>query len=131
MSIALLIALLIFAGGDCPAAPVSRLESGMMGRVSVDRLNLRLLPAVGAGSLGPLYSGESFTVLDGPACNGGYAWWRVEMRASGVMGWLAEADWDMYYLAPTEPPPPDFCALGDAPWSRTFFTRLCQRWGLG
>jgi|GEM_PF-5596495 len=87
----------------CEDGPPTQLDIGMAGIVApeIDRLQLRALPAVGTGVEERLRAGLTFTVIDGPSCNGGYNWWRVELTdGSGRRGWLAEGDWEGYYVLP-------------------------------
>lgn len=112
----------------CPDAPLPRLEVGMRGEVAsgVDRLRLRHLPAVGTGEVGLLYSGNAFTVIDGPSCNGGYSWWRVELD-SGVAGWLAEGTWTTYYVRPViEEEARTLCNSAEAPWLHLLVSFGCR-----
>ncbi len=85
----------------CASAPRPRLSAGIEAVVAQDvrRLNLRTLPAVDTGVQRLLNAGVTLTVLNGPSCNGGYNWWRVE-TAKGERGWVAEGDWDAYYIVP-------------------------------
>jgi hypothetical protein len=46
-----------------------------------------------------LRPGDTFMVIAGPSCNGGFTWWRVETDNS-ERGWAAEGDWEVYYLLP-------------------------------
>ncbi len=89
----------------CLTVPPPRLRPGQEGRVStaVDGLRLRLLPAIGAGEIGLLRSGTTFTVLDGPLCNTGYYWYRLALPI-GVSGWAAEGAAGVYWLEPISPP---------------------------
>jgi len=101
----LLIALLLpgqsTAAQACPNAPRSRLAAGMIAVVApgIGALNVRRLPAVGAGVADRLYSGNRVTVISGPSCNGGLNWWRVTTGAH-VTGWVAEGTWLAYWLIP-------------------------------
>lgn len=101
----------------CSNAPLPRLQIGEAGEVApgIDRLRLRALPAVGTGEVGMLRAGHSFEVIAGPSCNGGYAWWRVILQ-NGTTGWVAEGDWEVYYLRPASTEPRPFCQRPDAPW---------------
>jgi hypothetical protein len=65
----------------------------------IDRLNLRMLPAVDTGVARQLRDGDRLTILDGPSCNGAYTWWRAEAE-TGERGWVAEGDWESYYVNP-------------------------------
>lgn len=89
----------------CPDAPPPRLQVGGTAVVvdGADRLNMRALPAVGTAIVQVLYSGNELLVLDGPSCNGGYNWWRVEY-AETRRGWVAEGDWETYYVVPDRAP---------------------------
>lgn len=112
---------------SCANAPLPRLIVGESGQVvpGIDRLRLRALPAIGAGTIRTLYAGNTFTVLAGPSCNSGYNWWRVEME-SGDKGWLAEAEWSRYYLSPISDEPKLFCESGETPWLYAFLSRFCS-----
>ncbi|MCA9908746.1 MAG: SH3 domain-containing protein [Anaerolineae bacterium] len=92
----------------CPHAPAPRLRPGSIAIVApgVDRLNVRALPAVDTGVRAQLYQLAAMTVLDGPSCNGGYNWWRVEL-ADGTRGWVAEGTWARYYAIPASARPVD------------------------
>jgi hypothetical protein len=107
----------------CRYPPPTRLAVGDRAEVSagIDRLRLRILPAVGTGELGLLYAGTQMTVLAGPSCNGGYLWWRVELD-DGTHGWVAEGSWSTYYLSPVER---TLCTLPDAPWLRLIVAVVC------
>lgn len=85
----------------CPHAPLPRLRPGMAAVVvaGIDRLNLRALPALSTGVVDLLRGGEQVTVISGPSCNGNYNWWRVE-RGNGERGWVAEGDWEQFYVVP-------------------------------
>jgi hypothetical protein len=116
-------------GETCPDAPPSRLRIGERAEVApgVDRLRLRVLPAVGTGEVGLLYAGNAFAVLAGPSCNGGLSWWRVELD-SGTRGWVAEGTWSDYYLRPLDR---RSCTGSDSPWFH-FLTRfVCDLLGMG
>jgi hypothetical protein len=91
----------ISAAGACPHAPRPRLSIGATAVVGngTRRLNLRALPAVDTGVEKLLNAGSTLTVLTGPSCNGGYNWWRVE-TAKGDRGWVAEGDWEAYFVVP-------------------------------
>jgi SH3-like domain-containing protein len=65
----------------------------------VGTLNLRALPARETGVVARLYADTPLTVIGGRSCNGVYGWWRVE-TAGGARGWVAEGDWDGFYLIP-------------------------------
>lgn len=105
----------------CAHAPAPHLRPGSAAIVApgVDRLNVRALPAVDTGVRALLYQRTEMTVLDGPSCNGGYHWWRVEL-ADGTRGWVAEGTWDRYYVVPAAARPVDPLEWSCAP--------LLRRW---
>lgn len=93
----------------CLTAPVPRLTVGEAAVIVSDNLILRALPAVSTGIDAHLYSGHTVTVIGGPSCNGIYTWWRVQIEG-GRTGWIAEGDWEHYYVVPEadadQPPTP-------------------------
>lgn len=111
---------------SCPGAPLSRLEVGIRGEVApgIDRLRLRMLPAVGAGEVRLLYSGSRFEVLAGPSCNGGFRWWRIVLD-DGAAGWVAEGTWEEYYLRPLSDGPVSLCKRAETPWLHLIVTAAC------
>lgn len=50
--------------------------------------------------LAELPNGVTFTIINGPQCQGEFTWWQVELP-NGVQGWAAEGDFDEYYFIPT------------------------------
>jgi hypothetical protein len=44
--------------------------------------------------------GAVFRVIDGPRCNGGQTWWKIDLQNSDLAGWAAEGDDQDYWLAP-------------------------------
>lgn len=85
----------------CLNAPRPRLGVGIVAAVApnLGPLNMRALPAVDTRIILQLYSGNRLTVISGPSCNRGLNWWRVE-NVNGRRGWVAEGDWERYYLLP-------------------------------
>ena len=89
---------------DCPGAPVIRLIIQERGRVMNDderTLNLREGPGTSFKVVVAIDPNELFFVLDGPECDGEYAWFRVQYRSQ--VGWIAEGDKDAYYVEPYLP----------------------------
>lgn len=83
---------------NCPGFLPSRLVVGQKGRVTPgDPNRLRETPA-GTKIVGQIPGGEIFDVLEGPVCASGKAWWRV--RWSGIVGWTAEGENNVYWLEP-------------------------------
>ncbi|MEL6308694.1 MAG: SH3 domain-containing protein [Chloroflexota bacterium] len=86
---------------SCANAPSQRLIVFERGRVTDDddeTLNLREGPGVSFEIITALEPSETFFVLDGPNCSGGFLWFRVQ--AGAFTGWLAEGDSDSYYTEP-------------------------------
>lgn len=84
---------------SCPGVLPSRLVVGEWGEVTPgDPNNLRDLPSTSGARVGRVPSGGLFEVLEGPVCNNGYAWWRINY--GGAIGWTAEGDAHSYWLEP-------------------------------
>lgn len=84
----------------CKGAPIARLVVGGQGQVlpETGANNIRELPTTAAARLGQINAGETFTVLEGPVCADGYAWFRVQ--GATLTGWTAEGLGNTYWLAP-------------------------------
>jgi hypothetical protein len=101
----------------CPGFMPSRLFVGL-GRVTPgDPNNIRVGPGYANASLGLVPGGSVFEVITGPICADNTAWWQVNY--SGLVGWVAEGDGNIYWLEPTNlvptptafVPPPAVCAM--------------------
>lgn len=92
---------------DCPAAPPSQLIVQERGQVTNnnDSVNMRRGPGIDYEVVTRIEAGQIFMVLDGPACAGDYTWFRVRYDAGDVFyeGWIAEGDFDQYYVIPYLP----------------------------
>jgi uncharacterized protein YgiM (DUF1202 family) len=93
---------------DCPAAPPIQLIVQERGQVTeYDTLNLRRGPGVSYDIVIRMNPGDNFVVLDGPACAGGYTWFRVRYRNLRnklfYEGWIAEGDIESYFAVPYLP----------------------------
>ena len=67
------------AAAQCPGTAISRLQIGGRGRVTYtdgSPVNIRQSP--GGNKIGTEPEGSPFTVISGPTCQGGYAWWEVQ-----------------------------------------------------
>lgn len=81
----------------CPGFLPSRLVVNRQARVTPGLPNtLRSYP--GGWAIGQIPGGGIFTVLEGPQCTFGMAWWRVNYR--GQIGWTAEGYGNTYWLEP-------------------------------
>lgn len=83
-----------------------RLKVGGRGRVMADTnapttpLNVREAPSIDAARTGRLAQGVAFTVIDGPTCADGVAWFEVRYGIDGKKGWLAEGQDGDYFVEP-------------------------------
>lgn len=86
----------------CEDAPESFLVIAERGRVTKtdgdETLNLRSGPGTDYEILVQIEPLETFYVLDGVQCSGGYAWFQIDYK--GDVGWIAEGDEDQYYAEP-------------------------------
>lgn len=74
-------------------------------RVSASNVpnRLREEPTVDSEQIGEIQPGRTINaVIDGPACNEGYVWWKVNI--DGTIGWTVESDitGNAYYLEPLD-----------------------------
>lgn len=85
---------------QCPGFVPSRLVVGRQGRVTLtgSANNIRSTPGLTSAVIGLIPSGGVFSVLAGPQCSGGIAWWQVNFN--GVVGWTAEGQGSDYWLEP-------------------------------
>lgn len=85
----------------CPGFVASRLWVGSLGAVTFDPPypnRLRTSYSFSAVTIGLIPVGGVFTVLQGPVCSEGTAWWYVNYN--GVVGWTAEGQGTTYWLEP-------------------------------
>jgi serine/threonine protein kinase len=86
---------------NCPGASPSRLYAGISGRVAPTgggANRFREQPNLTSEVVGTIPEGGAFRVLEGPLCNAGYIWYRVDYR--GSVGWTVEGVPDEYWLEP-------------------------------
>lgn len=83
---------------NCPGALRTRLVPNEFARVTLGGTSNRLRTGPGTNNqqIDSIPPGGVFEVLEGPTCNGGYAWFQVEY--DGQVGWTAEADNSEYWL---------------------------------
>ena len=85
---------------DCSANLPSRLWAGGSGYVLPGLSNnLRSGATTSSRSIGKIPAGGVFSVITGPVCADGIAWWQVNYNK--VIGWTAEGRWGTYWLEPT------------------------------
>ncbi|NDJ75512.1 MAG: hypothetical protein GYB65_04565 [Chloroflexi bacterium] len=88
------------AAEQCPGAPPSRLQAGERGRVTfTNGLPVRVRQTPNGTQIGTQPEGATFYVFSGPECAFNYAWWYLEFD-DGTVGYVAEGDFDGYYLEP-------------------------------
>ena len=77
-----------------------RLTVGGQGRLvdTAQQVRIRNNANRTARQIGSITTQTAFTVLDGPRCNGGFAWWQVNYN--NIIGWSAEAATGRYLLEP-------------------------------
>lgn len=84
----------------CPANLPSRLWAGGWGRVTPGLSNnLRSAATISSRSVGKIPAGGVFSVITGPVCADGIAWWQVNYN--NIIGWTAEGRWGTYWVEPT------------------------------
>jgi len=95
----------------CSDAPPSRLHIGDSASVSYEPdlpNRLRTIPDMQDGDVvGRLDPGRTVSILEGPRCNDGMVWWRIETQGFALRGWTSEGDTRDYWLIPQELPPTD------------------------
>ncbi|MCE7946540.1 MAG: hypothetical protein DYG88_03825 [Chloroflexi bacterium CFX4] len=92
-------------GADaCPPLLPPRLRIGSVARVTPGAPNaLRSQPTTNnqiSRVIGNIPGGQFFSVLNGPICADGYAWWQVNYQ--GLVGWTAEGEGATYWLEPAQ-----------------------------
>jgi hypothetical protein len=89
----------------CPTAN-SRLHLGDYAYVDGEALdwpnNLREGPGKKYSVLAKIEPGMTIQIIDGPGCVDGQVWWQVNVIETGITGWTAEGDQEIYWLAPCE-----------------------------
>jgi hypothetical protein len=87
---------------SCPGTPIQRLRVSTTGRIAFtdgSPTNVRNAPGTQRAILASLPEGTTFTVIDGPVCEGNYSWWQLQFT-DGLIGWVAEGDPGGYFLEP-------------------------------
>ncbi len=89
-------------GVVCPNSYPTRLQQGDRAYVLPEpplANTVRNAPRRNGTRIGRIPVREMMTILDGPQCADGWIWWYVDAE-SGVTGWVAEGDWENYWLQP-------------------------------
>jgi hypothetical protein len=86
----------------CEESPESFLIIAERGQVTKgegnETLNLRSGPGTEYRIIEKIEQLETFFVLEGPQCNGGYTWFQINYN--GRTGWIAEGNADLYFAEP-------------------------------
>lgn len=97
--------------GVCDVAPEPRLSLGdwvivtdLVADTGAGALRMRGTPFTSGEEVALLPAGTYGQVIDGPACNDGFWWWKLLIDDMGVEGWSAEGYGLAYYLAPVAAP---------------------------
>ena len=69
-------------------------------------LNIRQEPNLTAQVISQVEPGDTFQVIGGPFCEGGYLWWKVRLD-DGIIGWAAEGSQENYFYEPLLSVPDD------------------------
>jgi hypothetical protein len=95
---------------SCPGSLAPRLGLGSRGQIAQTFSTLRNAP--GGSPVQIVYAPASFTVVEGPSCDGYLTYFRVQYDNGGPNGWAAESQiyspwgYNQYWLEPTNAPPP-------------------------
>lgn len=87
---------------QCPNTRPNRLYPGVQAFVLADdtrSVNVRADAGINNTILDRIPINTQFVVLDGPECNGDFAWYQIEYMG-GRQGWIAESDREIYFVAP-------------------------------
>lgn len=89
----------VAVSGGCPSNLPPRLWAGGWGRVLPGLANnLRSEARIASRAVGKIPGDGIFSVITGPVCADGIAWWQVNYN--NVIGWTAEGRWGQYWLEP-------------------------------
>ena len=100
---------------ECLGAPDPQVKVGDVAIVTREDprpLNIRQEPNLGATVVSQVLPDETFQIIGGPFCEGGYLWWEVRLN-NDITGWVAEGDLSTYYFEPLGKTPVDPNAPAD------------------
>lgn len=81
----------------------SQLQVGMQAQIALEPPEpnrVRDEPSTSSNIAGLIYPGGEVEILEGPACEEGWIWWRVREIETGLEGWTAEGDLNSYWVIP-------------------------------
>lgn len=84
----------------CPDALPTRLAVGQSARAA-DRgapIQLRAAPGIDRTVVGSVQPGQMLIIVSGPECGSSQVWWQVDYQR--LIGWMFEAQNDVYWLEP-------------------------------
>lgn len=90
-------------GASCNGAPPQRLTVGKPARVTfTDGTPLRVRTAPNGSIITQIEEGTVMNVLAGPQCGNNFSWWQIQTNVNGsnINGWVAEGDFEDYYVEP-------------------------------
>lgn len=95
---------------SCANAPRTRLQVGDTARITFtdgSTTRLRSAPEAGDNGVGSLAEGTEFEIVGGPVCyprpgrNDAYVYWEIVVPSkNNLTGWVAEGDFNGYYIEP-------------------------------
>ena len=94
---------------QCLGAPEAQVTIGDVAIVTDDDarpLNVRQEPNLTAPVITQALPGETFQIVAGPFCEGGYLWWQIRLD-NEIVGWAAEGSAEVYFYAPLGEAPSD------------------------
>jgi hypothetical protein len=86
----------------CEGTQPSRLTPNTLARVAEATIpnNVRDAASTAGTLVGQIPGGATFTVIQGPVCADGYAWYEIQF--GDLIGWTAEGTSDTYWLEPLQ-----------------------------
>lgn len=81
----------------------SQLQVGMQAQIASDPPlpnRVREKPSTTSNITGFIDPGGRVEILEGPACEEGWIWWRVQEVGTDLEGWTAEGDINSYWVVP-------------------------------
>ena len=61
---------------------------------------VRSEPNASSAQIGLVQPNELMEITDGPQCSGGWVWWQITSKKTGLSGWTAEGDGASYWVLP-------------------------------
>jgi len=88
----------------CPGYDyLSQLRTGMQAQIALEPAlpnRVREQPSTSANIVGYIDPGGKVDILEGPACEEGWIWWKVREIETNLEGWTAEGDVNGYWVIP-------------------------------